>query len=218
MLHLVLRYSSLLMVLWLLGCQSSGTGETPPPGKDGHRVVFIEPPEKNPTGETKRASSPLPSNTVVVEMTPGSESEESEAKKETLRAKRTDQEFELGLSPSHADVAPSYILGIKSVQKHFKNKDFEDALIEVNELLKFYPKSAKLLLMKGTLHRRLGNPSLALKSYESAFVLEPSVRVEAQILELKKTLQDMEDRRSLQKESSQETMVDIPNDLEGNSP
>jgi hypothetical protein len=69
--------------------------------------------------------------------------------------------------------SPSYTLGIAKVNQHFKEKNFEMALIELNQLLAFYPNSPKLLKMKGTLLVKTGNRDLAMRSWQRALDLTP---------------------------------------------
>jgi predicted Zn-dependent protease len=59
------------------------------------------------------------------------------------------------------------------VNQHFKEKNFEMALIELNQLLAFYPNSPKLLKMKGTLLVKTGNRDLAMRSWQRALDLTP---------------------------------------------
>ena len=70
--------------------------------------------------------------------------------------------------------SPSYTLGIARVNHHFKNRDFELALVELNNLLAFYPNSPKLLKMKGTLLVKTGNRELAMRSWQRALDLSPN--------------------------------------------
>jgi tetratricopeptide (TPR) repeat protein len=69
--------------------------------------------------------------------------------------------------------SPSYTIGIAKVNQLFKEKNFELALIELNNLLAFYPNSPKLLKMKGTLLVKTGNRELAMRSWQRAYDLTP---------------------------------------------
>jgi tetratricopeptide (TPR) repeat protein len=69
--------------------------------------------------------------------------------------------------------SPSYTLGIARINQHFKSRNFELALVELNNLLAFYPNSPKLLKMKGTLLVKTGNRELAMKSWQRALDLAP---------------------------------------------
>lgn len=101
----------------------------------------------------------------------------------------------LGLESSENGNAPSFTLGVQKIKDLFKEKQFEEALIETNDLLKYYPRSAQLLLMKGTLHQRLSQVDLALTSYERAFEFEPSRKLQAQISSLKQVVREREEMR-----------------------
>jgi hypothetical protein len=98
-------------------------------------------------------------------------------------------ERDLGLEPSQAPIgkAPSLSLGVARVKALYKQRRFEEGLIETNRLLEFYPRSPQLLMMKGTLHQWLGQLDLALASYREAAARRPSPKLGAQIryLELK---------------------------------
>ena len=59
--------------------------------------------------------------------------------------------------------APSYTLNLAKIAKFYKQRKYEFALIEANNMLAFYPNSAQLYKMKGTVLLRLGNRKLAEK-------------------------------------------------------
>ncbi|SMF13511.1 tetratricopeptide repeat protein [Pseudobacteriovorax antillogorgiicola] len=69
--------------------------------------------------------------------------------------------------------APSYTVGLAKVGKLYKKHQYEYALIEVNNLLAFYPNSSRLYKMKGSILIRLGNLQLAEKSWLRAGELAP---------------------------------------------
>ena len=69
--------------------------------------------------------------------------------------------------------SPSYTLGIAKINNLYNKRLFEYALIEINNLLAFYPTSIKLLKMKGTLYSKLQNYSLAEKAWTKALELNP---------------------------------------------
>ncbi len=80
----------------------------------------------------------------------------------------------LGLGPEHGpQQGPSYTLGIAKVNQLYLDQQFEMALIEVNNLIAYYPNSAKLHKMKGTLYHKMQNYRLAKKSWQTALTLEP---------------------------------------------
>lgn len=70
--------------------------------------------------------------------------------------------------------APSYAIGISKINQHFRSREYEYALIEINNLLTFYPTSTKLLKMKGTVLVKMHNYALAEKSWSKALELSPS--------------------------------------------
>ncbi len=102
-----------------------------------------------------------------------------------------DLDRDLGVSPTeNIGQAPSYISALQRIKDLFKRRDFENALVETNETLRFYPRSAQLLTMKGTLYQRLGQVDLALASYERAYDIEPSRKLLAHIEHLKNIVAD----------------------------
>ncbi|MGE0173607.1 MAG: hypothetical protein AB7T49_12495 [Oligoflexales bacterium] len=70
--------------------------------------------------------------------------------------------------------APSYIMGIAKINTNYKEHNFEYALIEINNLLTFYPTSQKLYKMKGTVLIKMGNLELAEKAWLRAAELDPT--------------------------------------------
>lgn len=73
--------------------------------------------------------------------------------------------------------APSYTLGLAKISKLFQQKNYEFALIAINELLAFYPQSPRLHKMKGTIFIKIQNLNLALKSWQQALSLSPQDKV-----------------------------------------
>lgn len=76
-------------------------------------------------------------------------------------------------SPEGPVQSPSYSMGIAKVNQYFRDRNFEVALMELNNLLSFYPNSPKLLKMKGTLLVKTGNHELAMRSWQRALDLSP---------------------------------------------
>lgn len=70
--------------------------------------------------------------------------------------------------------APSYTLALAKIAKLYKKRKYEYALIEANNMLAFYPNSAQLYKMKGTVLLRLGNQKLAERSWSRAAELKPN--------------------------------------------
>ena len=83
-----------------------------------------------------------------------------------------DAAFGVG-SPEGPVQSPSYTLGMAKVNDHFRDRNFELALVELNNLIAFYPNSPKLLKMKGTLLIKTGNRDLAMSSWQRASDLAP---------------------------------------------
>ncbi len=98
---------------------------------------------------------------------------------------------ELDVAPTEkSGAAPSYIAALQRIKDHYKYREYEDALVETNETLRHYPRSAQLLTMKGTLYQRLNQIELALASYERAYDIEPTRKLLAQIDHLRSVLND----------------------------
>lgn len=70
--------------------------------------------------------------------------------------------------------SPSYTLGLAKITNLYKSKQFEYALIEINNLLSFFPTSPRLYKMKGTIFLKLGNLELAEKAWLKALELTPN--------------------------------------------
>ncbi len=98
-----------------------------------------------------------------------------------------DAAFGVG-SPEGPIQSPSYSLGIAKVNQHFKDRNFELALVELNNILAFYPNSPKLLKMKGTLLLKTGNRNLAMQAWQRALDLAPNDRP------LKRSIERLSDR------------------------
>lgn len=70
--------------------------------------------------------------------------------------------------------SPSYTLSLVSIKKHYKNRNFELALIELNKLLSFYPTSSQLYKMKGSIFVKLRQLRMAEESWIRAYELKPT--------------------------------------------
>ncbi len=68
---------------------------------------------------------------------------------------------------------PSYTLTLARASEYYRQNKLELSLIEVNNLLSYYPNSLKLLKMKGTLYKRLDDLPLAEKAWTRALELAP---------------------------------------------
>jgi len=69
--------------------------------------------------------------------------------------------------------SPSYTLGISRINNHYRDRKYEFALIEINNMLAFYPTAPQLHKMKGTVLIRMQNFALAEKSWLRAIDLTP---------------------------------------------
>ena len=70
--------------------------------------------------------------------------------------------------------APSYTIGLNRVIENYKKNHYELSLVEINNLLSFYPTSVRLHKMKGTILIKLGNFKLAERSWLRASELNPN--------------------------------------------
>ena len=85
----------------------------------------------------------------------------------------------LGVTPENGPTqSPSYTMGIAKANDYYRRQEFEFALIEVNNLLVYFPQSAKLHLMKGTIYLKMQNLNMAEKSWQKAYDLNPTPSVE----------------------------------------
>ncbi len=100
----------------------------------------------------------------------------------------------LGVSPENGPTqSPSYTLGIAKATEYYRQRDYEFALIEVNNLLTFFPQSPKLHMMKGTIYLKMQNYNLAEKSWQKSLELMP------QNVSLKHALARLQQRPELRK-------------------
>ncbi len=72
--------------------------------------------------------------------------------------------------------SPSYSMGIAKINQHYLEKKYEFCLIEINQLLSFYPSSARLYKMKGTILLKMQSDSLAEVAWSRASELSPEDR------------------------------------------
>jgi tetratricopeptide (TPR) repeat protein len=70
--------------------------------------------------------------------------------------------------------SPSYTLALSRINQHYLKRQYEYALIEINNLLSFYPTSVQLYKMKGTILRKMRNFELAKDSWQRALDLDPN--------------------------------------------
>jgi len=69
--------------------------------------------------------------------------------------------------------APSYMLGIAKVNELYKRRQYEFALVELNQMIAFYPNSPQLHKMKGTVLIKMRNLPLAELAWIKALQLTP---------------------------------------------
>jgi hypothetical protein len=82
----------------------------------------------------------------------------------------------LGLMPTDDSVPSqdqSYLAALDHVKALYRNGRYEAGLVEIDGLIRQYPTSPKLHVMRGTLLDRVGQPELALKSWNQALRLDP---------------------------------------------
>jgi len=94
------------------------------------------------------------------------------------------------------DQGPSYSLGLAKVNQHYKVRNYEYALIEVNQLLSYYPNAARLYKMKGTILLKTGDLSLAEKAWLRASELDPKDRTITKGLERLRSRLEMQQKLS----------------------
>jgi hypothetical protein len=83
----------------------------------------------------------------------------------------------MGVGKTDRGQGPSYSLGLAKIRNYYSARQFEFSLIELNNLLAFYPGSPLLYKMKGSILLKLGNRNLASKSWIKAFELAPTDKV-----------------------------------------
>jgi tetratricopeptide (TPR) repeat protein len=67
----------------------------------------------------------------------------------------------------------SYLARLDHVKQLYKKSRFEAAILEIDEMISFYPYDPKLHRMRGTLLDRMGKSDLALRSWKQALELKP---------------------------------------------
>jgi tetratricopeptide (TPR) repeat protein len=98
---------------------------------------------------------------------------------------------------------PSYSLGLARIMDLYKKRNYEYALIEVNQLLAYYPNAARLYKMKGTILLKTGDLLLAEKAWLRAAELDPADRaIQRGIERLRKRL-ELQQKSLPQKPQSQ---------------
>lgn len=69
---------------------------------------------------------------------------------------------------------PSYTLKLVKIKDLYKAKKYEQSLIEINQLLSYYPTSSQLHKMKGSVFLKLRQLDLAETSWQRAIELKPN--------------------------------------------
>ena len=90
-------------------------------------------------------------------------------------AQLVDKAFGVGKSGG-PEQAPSYVLTLSRITSLYKERQYEFCLIEINNLLEFYPNSAKLYKMKGSVYLKMQNFGLAEKAWQQALNITPNDR------------------------------------------
>lgn len=103
--------------------------------------------------------------------------------------------------------APSYTLGIAKVNEHFKKRNYEYALIEINNLLSFYPNSPRLHKMKGTVLLKMRNYQLAERAWLKALKIDPSDK------KLGKAVERLQERMVATGKAAEGTNLQKPADI-----
>ncbi len=99
-------------------------------------------------------------------------------------------------TPDGPEQGPSYSLGLAKIMELYKKRDYEYALIEVNQLLSYYPNAARLYKMKGTILLKTGDLQLAEKAWIRASELDPNDRA------IQKGIERLRKRQELQQKSA----------------
>ncbi|MBI2601966.1 MAG: hypothetical protein HYW48_02825 [Deltaproteobacteria bacterium] len=68
---------------------------------------------------------------------------------------------------------PSYVLGLAKIKSFYQKKQFEYALIAIDDMLSFYPNSPRLHKMKGTIFIHMNDLPLAERAWHKALELDP---------------------------------------------
>ncbi|MCX6129333.1 MAG: hypothetical protein NTX25_09765 [Proteobacteria bacterium] len=103
----------------------------------------------------------------------------------------------IGVDPQEgSEQGPSYSLGLARVVEYYKAREFEYALIEINQLLSFYPNAARLYKMKGTILLKTNDLVLAEKAWRRASELDPKDHG------IQKGLERLRNRLELQQKTS----------------
>ena len=79
--------------------------------------------------------------------------------------------------------SPSYTLGLAKINSAYKQKNFEICLVEINNLLTFFPNAPQLHKMKGTVLNKMHQFKLAELAWIRTLELDPSDRAVRRALE-----------------------------------
>ena len=81
----------------------------------------------------------------------------------------------LGVSSENGPTqSPSYTLGLAKATDYYRKREYEFALIEINNLLIYFPQSAKLQMMKGTIYLKMQNLTMAERSWQKSLDMAPN--------------------------------------------
>jgi hypothetical protein len=104
-------------------------------------------------------------------------------------------------APDGPEQGPSYSLGLAKIMQLYKQRDYEYALIEVNQLLSYYPNAARLYKMKGTILLKTGDLQLAEKAWLRAAELDPADRAIQKGIERIRKRQEIQQKTAPGKQS-----------------
>ena len=142
--------------------------ELPSDGSDYSLTIPLDQigdPNKNVSRKEKNKRAHITDRELIADM-PGESPETRKNRKMVERA--------FGMTSSKKpQQSPSYSEGLADVVELYKRRQFERALIEVNQLLGYYPNSVRLLKMKGSILIKTGNYNLAVRSWNKAYALRP---------------------------------------------
>lgn len=93
-------------------------------------------------------------------------------KKDPTKSAFIDKAFGMGKSMGPVE-SPSLILGLSKISNYYKRKEYEAALIEINNLIPDYPNIPRLYKMKGSILIKIQDFALAEKAWQKALDLDP---------------------------------------------
>jgi hypothetical protein len=182
---MIMNYSLIYIVITVsllagLGCveKKSRLWIDPPPGfedseKNSQKLYYQV--EDMQSGKKENLIIPLshmPENLVV--SADGKEAFKSDAQlASATKADRMISDGKLADSQNVETPTLSYLKGLTEVEDLHQKRQFTEALVRVAPLIEQYPRQPRLLIMQGTLFRKIGEKKLALEAYRRAQKLDP---------------------------------------------